>query len=503
MTVKQSPMANVMDSIRKGATSFGRTKEKDKVDQGHDEDRTVDLGDANLGDGRHSANPEALRREPRASLDDMDDMDDIVEAEFIETQSAQKLSMGERFNGLSKGKKAVLVAIVVAGALVLKNQVDAPNTDPHVKVEATNKPELSTAGSHDFQSQQGLGNTHEPIELPQTELGKLSASAPGIPPKAGAATAIGFDTNESLELGTPVTADNINAGQDAHDSDSFSLNGPFGDGLLKSESQQTLDSQAQLAKSENLSTNPQNAVVSGQIQASASAAPTSQVKPQTAEVNTMAAAQQQNHVPGASSQIQPPQVTPNPFDKAVAETKPDPAGFDTRFGGTDSPKLDSGKPVLGKADASANVATLKAELDAQDRKLADVDGRLKQAEAKLAGTQQKPATQPHSRPVAKPVRHVASAAKAPSHNKVANASPVKVLPRPKLCVAAVAEPARNCSTCVAHAFITNRGQDTMVGQGDYIEGYRVSIQGDRLDLQDDKGVVAHKFWSSPDGCRSI
>ena len=40
----------------------------------------------------------------------------------------------------------------------------------------------------------------------------------------------------------------------------------------------------------------------------------------------------------------------------------------------------------------------------------------------------------------------------------------------------------------------------MVGQGDFLDGLRVNIVGDRLDLQDAKGDVVHKFWSSPNGC---
>lgn len=489
MTVKESPLSGVMDAIRKGAANIGK-----KNDQGQavDSDREVDFGDANLGEGAHAPEQQQNRREPRASIIDGDD---IVEAEYTEAPPSKRLSIGERFNSLSKGKKALVFVLFVAGAVALKNQVDAPSTETNRHSAVTAQPGIETSTTQASAAQADHGNAHEALELPQTELGKLSTAATPAPPaNAGASSAIGFDTNEGLELGTPSSSDNAGASQDS-ESQSFSLNGPFGDGLLKTDNQQALDAQAQSAKP-----NPQVPAVQPILNASQSAHPgVEHNSPSIAQQPTPAVTAQN----GKTAVLQAAPANVNPFEKAANDSTAEHAGNDTRFGGTDTPKLDSGKPVLGKTDASANVATLKAEMDAQDRKLTEVDGRLKQAEAKLAGVPLASAAKAQSRPVATPARHAATAHKAPAHTKVAQASPVKVLPRPKLCVAAVAEPARNCSTCVAHAFVTSNGQETMVGQGDYIGGYRVSIQGDRLDLQDDKGVVAHKFWSSPDGCKSI
>ncbi|KZN20611.1 MULTISPECIES: hypothetical protein [Pseudomonas] len=490
MTVKESPLSGVMDAIRNGAANL---RKKNDQGQAVDIDREVDFGDANLGEGAPSPEHQQNRREPRATINDGDD---IVEAEYTEALPPKRLSIGERFNALGKGKKALVVVLMVAGAVAMKNQVDAPSTESNRHSSVTAQPGNETSSTQVSSAQAEQGNTHEALELPQTELGKLSTAATTTTPaNAGVSSAIGFDTNEGLELGTPSSTDSAGAGQDATDSQSFSLNGPFGDGLLKTDNQQALDAQTQSAKQIQPVPNVQPILTAGQ--------PTQQ----GLEHNSTSVLQQptptvtaQN---GKAAALQATPANVNPFEKAANDSTAEHAGNDTRFGGSDSPKLDSGKPVLGKADASANVATLKAEMDAQDRKLTEVDGRLKQAEAKLAGVPLVSSAKAHSRPVTTPARHVATAHKTSAPTKVAKASPVKVLPRPKLCVAAVAEPARNCSTCVAHAFVTSRGQETMVGQGDYIEGYRVSIQGDRLDLQDDKGVVAHKFWSSPDGCKSI
>ena len=490
MTVKESPLSSVMDAIKNGAANL---RKKNDQSQRVDTDRVVDFGDANLGEGTPLPEHQQNRREPRASINDGDD---IAEAEYTEARPPKRLSIGERFNSLGKGKKALVFVLFVAGAVALKNQLDAPSTESNRHSAVTVQPGIDTSTTQVSSAQAEHGNAHEALDLPQTELGKLSTVASPAPAaNAGGSSAIGFDTNEGLALGTPSSTDNAGAGQDASDSQSFSLNGPFGDGLLKTDNQQALDAQAQSAKPIQPVPNVKPILTAGQptqqgLEHSSTSMP-QQPTPTVISQNSKA----------ATLQATPANV--NPFEKAATDSTDEHAGNDTRFGGSDSPKLDSGKPVLGKADVSANVATLKAEMDAQDRKLTEVDGRLKKAEAKLAGVPLVSSAKPHSRPVTSPARHVATAHKTSAPTKVTQASPVRVLPRPKLCVAAVAEPARNCSTCVAHAFVTSRGQETMVGQGDYIEGYRVSIQGDRLDLQDDKGVVAHKFWSSPDGCKSI
>lgn len=167
--------------------------------------------------------------------------------------------------------------------------------------------------------------------------------------------------------------------------------------------------------------------------------------------------------------------------------------FDTAFGGTDKPNPDSGKSDLEPGLNKELVAAQEA-LEKNNARVAELEQKLKEANTKLKLEQ----ARPRSTAVA-----AAPRPKAPAPRPaVAKQSPVvsAPAPRPSLCVAAVAQAARNCSTCVAHAFLTHKGQETMLGHGDFIEGYRVSISGDRLDLQTTNGEVVHKYWSSPDGC---
>jgi hypothetical protein len=169
------------------------------------------------------------------------------------------------------------------------------------------------------------------------------------------------------------------------------------------------------------------------------------------------------------------------------------SSFDPTFGGSAESNPDSGKSDLEQR-TNEELAAAKKALKDNDERLATLEKQLKEANAKLKAEQSKPrssaiAATPKARaPAPRPsVAQQLPIAKAPA-------------PRPSLCVAAVAQAARNCSTCVAHAFLTHQGQETMLGHGDFIEGYRVSISGDRLDLQTTSGEVVHKYWSSPDGC---
>ena len=166
------------------------------------------------------------------------------------------------------------------------------------------------------------------------------------------------------------------------------------------------------------------------------------------------------------------------------------SSFDTAFGGIDKPNPDSGKSDL-EPGLDEELAAAQAELEKNNARVAELEQELKEANAKLRQPQTRTEVTETPRPSApapKPTTATASpAASAPA-------------PRPALCVAAVAQAARNCATCVAHAFLTYKGEETMLGHGDFIEGYRVSISGDRLDLQTTNGEVVHKYWSSPDGC---
>lgn len=167
------------------------------------------------------------------------------------------------------------------------------------------------------------------------------------------------------------------------------------------------------------------------------------------------------------------------------------SSFDTAFGGIDKPNPDSGKSDL-EPGLDRELAEAQEALEKNNARIAELEQKLKEANEKLNQTQPRrtevAATPRPTAPAPRPTRATQSpAARAPA-------------PRPSLCIAAVAQAARNCATCVAHAFLTYKGEETMLGHGDFIEGYRVSISGDRLDLQTTNGEVVHKYWSSPDGC---
>ena len=186
----------------------------------------------------------------------------------------------------------------------------------------------------------------------------------------------------------------------------------------------------------------------------------------------------------------------NPFDAPDSKS--------TELSGAQIENADSSSGELKDQVASADVANLTAKLAEKDGRIGELEnevGRLKTDLAKAKEEVAKLSSRPS--PSAKtansqPAKPTAAAQRSPSTQRVASAP--KATARPRICVTAVAQAARNCTTCVPHAFITHRGVEDMVGQGDFIEGLRVNIVGDRLDLQNAKGDVVHKFWSSPNGC---
>lgn len=178
----------------------------------------------------------------------------------------------------------------------------------------------------------------------------------------------------------------------------------------------------------------------------------------------------------------------------------------TELSGTKTQNPDSKAGVLQDQSANADVTGLKAKLAEKDNRIGSLEtevSKLKKdlATAKLEPAKAKPGptkAAPSKATQHKPVQAVHSTQRSTPSQRVASAP--KALPRPQICVTAVAQAARNCTTCVPHAFITHRGVETMVGQGDFLDGLRVKIEGDRLDLQNAQGDVVHKFWSSPNGC---
>lgn len=209
-----------------------------------------------------------------------------------------------------------------------------------------------------------------------------------------------------------------------------------------------------------------------------------------------------------AGEISPPKsVNPAPLQATADNAFKADGSNSTELGGTSFQNADSSKGVLQDQTAKADVGKLKANLAEKDvriSKLETENGKLKtqltDAQKDLANAQSKGKTPPKAsqhKPV-KTAQTPKPAKPSTPTQRVANAP--KPTPRPQLCVTALAQAARNCTTCVAHAFISHKGNMSMVGQGDYIEGLRVSIVGDRLDLQNAQGDVVHKFWSSPNGC---
>lgn len=182
-------------------------------------------------------------------------------------------------------------------------------------------------------------------------------------------------------------------------------------------------------------------------------------------------------------------------DAALAQIAPSESNAH-EFGGTVSANLDSGSNQL-LIQAEAEIEKLKAELGDSSSKNVELEGKLKGMEKELEKLKGELAEAKKARPA------VATRPAAPKPARVARPAAKPAVPaRPQLCVAAVAQAARNCTTCVPHAFVTHNGNETMLGHGDFIESLRVNIVGDRLDLQNSEGEVVHKFWSSPNGCTS-
>lgn len=211
-----------------------------------------------------------------------------------------------------------------------------------------------------------------------------------------------------------------------------------------------------------------------------------------------------------SPAIQP--ATKPAADNLAASGAPSHSPFDvgssnsTGLSGTKNQNPDSKKGVLQDQSANADVAALKAKTAEKDSRIGSLETEVSKLKKDLATAKHdleaanhgQAKSSPSKATQHKPVQAAHTAQRSTPSQRVASAP--KAVPRPQVCVTAVAQAARNCTTCVPHAFITHRGAETMVGQGDFLEGLRVNIVGDRLDLQNANGEVVHKFWSSPNGC---
>ena len=186
----------------------------------------------------------------------------------------------------------------------------------------------------------------------------------------------------------------------------------------------------------------------------------------------------------------PSPAQPAPIAAITAPEKRDPVLGSTPLQNPDS------SPQPSQQSGAVDVSEMKAQLNAKDLQIKSLTEQLA---AKQAPKPSPTHAKPRPRVASIPKRSTTVEQRTKPKATVAAA---KVYPRPKLCVKAVAPPARNCPSCVAHAFVVDAGAENMVGQGDFLDGYRISITGDRLDLQNSDGQVVHKFWSQ-NGCHPI
>lgn len=362
---------------------------------------------------------------------------------------------------MSLKKKLVLGAVVVALGIMAKNGIFTPSS-PHKSLTEAHQTSPDTAAPDDKPS------------LPEMQDGGLTA---GLPTALGQPTAVDPAIGKTLE---------------------------------------ELQLDGQLQKPLVTSGNTVSPNKSGSIPADGFGFPTQPGTEPTPplEIGASAAEPQAKNtlpLPGAvnSPFAAPPEVgqevistgSASPFGDlpVVTETPPkntqiSPEKRDPVLGSTPLQNPDSSQKPSQQNDA-ADVSKMKAQLAQKDSEIKSLKDQL----AMKPGSNNKPV---HAKPA---VVHT------PKHSAaVVQRSPTKAVPpvakvvsRPKLCVKAVAPPARNCTTCVAHAFVVDAGAENMVGQGDFLDGYRVAITGDRLDLQNSDGQVVHKFWSQPNGCPSI
>ena len=194
---------------------------------------------------------------------------------------------------------------------------------------------------------------------------------------------------------------------------------------------------------------------------------------------------------GAAKEASPQPVAvsmgeePSPFESSGL-----PAFGEANLAGTAASAVDSSaqaphasKPAGAvQQQAAPQIAQLEKTIKEQGEKIRKLEERLAKQPTQGAGS---------SKPV--------NATAAQTAPKVYASKP-KQRARPKLCVSSVAAPARNCTTCVAHAVVTSNGAETMIGNGGSFDGFRVSIVGDTVSLQGEDGTQPHQFWPSSTGC---
>jgi len=392
--------------------------------------------------------PQDRVSDQRSTIDDLEDPLQLDEQDQQAPASPAKKQMSTR-------KKVLLVGALVCAAVLAKNGVFAPSPEL-INPPGDNK---STANSQPEDGQSSLPNSAE--NGLATGLNSLQGGSAHADPDVG-------QTLDELALDGPLQKPIMSEDQNARPSE---MPPPPGDGFgFPTPPSEVSPPPLEIGKAEPKEPNR------GGLTSPFDGVPQS-------ETPTAPAAVEQNSLFGTLT----PQPAQEPVAEGNAQEKRDPV-----LGSTSIKNPDSGQQPSLQSNTD--------ELKKMEEQLAKKDGEIKLLKAQLATKQ--PAQPVRSKPAAVH-SHKQSTVVAQRPQPRSTKPVAKVAPRPKLCVKAVAPPARNCPTCVAHAFVVDTGAESMVGQGDFLAGYRVSITGDRLDLQNSDGHVVHKFWSQPNGCPSI
>lgn len=459
MTDQTQGLLGLLAKVKDGAIKLNQSA-KDKADGKQPRDTALEIDDLTGPEAEHPGTPDETNQQPRErrvieepSLGSAND--DTEDGLIIEGES-EPVPKKRGFAAMSIKQKGLLclllVGAVFAGDSYMKNQASNP-----LKSEGT-PPIEEAAPAPEFNSTELSGNTNP------------EAATTGEQAKPG-----------SLDFGVEnLTASNVDDGD---------LDAAFGPGGV--DQGEKLDPfSGNLVPADNgvaMSTTPN------------APAPAAHAVPSDA-------------LASAGAQPAPASTAVNSTEQADLSPFGAPVSNAPELSGSQNQNTDSGKGDLLDPSATAKVAPIAANMAEKDRQLAQAKSELEKVEKKLAESEKKLKAAQAQKPAAKPQQakagstHHAQTAKATTQKPTSRpaqqqrvATTAKAPARPQLCVSAVAQAARNCTTCVPHAFVKHKGVDTMVGQGDYVEGLRVNIVGDRLDLQNSQGDVVHKFWSS-NGC---
>lgn len=415
-----------------------------------------------------AANSDATPRDQA----DFDDHDDLLATDVsADATDSKQVKRAGGLSNLSSKKKILLAAVCLVAFVLVKNAAFSPKADS-TPIASTEQP---TNKSGELALDFGKPETHQ--------AGSDESALPTSP--------LGLQPKEDDAVGKTL--------------DELNLDGPFqvkeekGKEALANKGTPepaALDAFGFPSTPGNATTpgNPSTVVSSVQP---ATTVPTPATPPVAADMF----AANTNSAPAIGSD---PKPESNPFGQqpAAPGQAPEAASSAPTMLGKPAPVLagtqtynpDSSTQPRLQANNSAELASIGAQLKIKDELIQSLEKQLQNAKNDVP---KKGRTLAAKQKVRAPSKHASPFAKRTSPQ----ATPVATLSaRPRVCVKAVAQAARNCSTCVAHAFIVDSGTENMVGQGDFIHGYRVSITGDRLDLQNSDGQVMHKFWSSSNGC---